>query len=260
MTQIQVLDANNAPQNIELPPAPGRALAAGSRPVVLSNEDKAVMDAIAASLVALGGNTDGIEGLLTAIGAALTTQAGYLDGVEGLLGGQGTTLTSLQTLLTAIQTLLTTHSGYLDGVEPALDLIDTDLDTVNAQLASLVAASTAPITDMPHAALDKTNDLLPYKFDWSDAAEKVIMPAVAGQTNRAHRYRVTAYGAVDVDIYDGDVATGTKIDTLPFPAAGSYVFGFDSRPYYTTSANKALTFKPSAAVRVVVSLRGTTSA
>lgn len=44
MATIPVKDANNATVSVELPLAPGRAAAAASRPVVLSNEDKAILD------------------------------------------------------------------------------------------------------------------------------------------------------------------------------------------------------------------------
>lgn len=62
MTTMNVLDADGAPVAIEKPLAPGRAAAASSRPVALSNEDAAFLD--------------GIEGALgTTAGAAVITDA-----------------------------------------------------------------------------------------------------------------------------------------------------------------------------------------
>lgn len=49
MTQIAVKDANNNPQNIEAPLPPGRSAAITSKPVVLSNEDLAVLQALVAA-------------------------------------------------------------------------------------------------------------------------------------------------------------------------------------------------------------------
>jgi hypothetical protein len=60
-THTTIKDANSNPKDLPDPNPNGRAAATGSRPVALSNEDKAALDAIA---------------------ALLTTQATYLDGVE----------------------------------------------------------------------------------------------------------------------------------------------------------------------------------
>lgn len=49
---ISVLDANGVPQNLETPNANGRAAAAASRPIALSTEDKAAVDAIVTALAA----------------------------------------------------------------------------------------------------------------------------------------------------------------------------------------------------------------
>lgn len=53
MAQIPVKDANNSTVNVELPNANGRVAATASRPTVACTEDKAVMDATAASLAAM---------------------------------------------------------------------------------------------------------------------------------------------------------------------------------------------------------------
>jgi hypothetical protein len=52
---IAIKDANNVTQNIEAPLAPGRAADANSRPVALSTEDVAILNAL---LSALGATSD----------------------------------------------------------------------------------------------------------------------------------------------------------------------------------------------------------
>ncbi|WP_398472789.1 hypothetical protein [Tardiphaga sp.] len=66
MATIDVKDAAGNPVAIEKPLVPGRAAAVNSRPIALSTEDKAALDAVSASLVAIGLSTDGIEALLSA--------------------------------------------------------------------------------------------------------------------------------------------------------------------------------------------------
>lgn len=71
MSTIDVKDASGATVPIEKPLAPSRAAAALSRPVVLSTEDKASLDAIGTLLTAQSVFLDGLETLITATNAAL---------------------------------------------------------------------------------------------------------------------------------------------------------------------------------------------
>lgn len=59
MTTIPVKDANNTTVDLEKPLAPGRAVAALSRPVALSSEDLAALGAIVAAIEASGGGGGG---------------------------------------------------------------------------------------------------------------------------------------------------------------------------------------------------------
>jgi hypothetical protein len=51
--QISVLNSSGSPVNVNAPLAPGRALAAESRPVALSNEDAAFLDGLETALATL---------------------------------------------------------------------------------------------------------------------------------------------------------------------------------------------------------------
>lgn len=70
MTTMDVRDANNTVVAVEKPLAPGRAAASGSRPVTLSTEDKAALDAI----VPKGSLTDR-SGTITVGGTAQNAMA-----------------------------------------------------------------------------------------------------------------------------------------------------------------------------------------
>lgn len=76
MTTMNVLDAAGGVIPVEKPLPPGRAAAASSRPVALSNEDKLALDAINSALATLAGLVDGLE----ALGAAATPAGSNLIG------------------------------------------------------------------------------------------------------------------------------------------------------------------------------------
>lgn len=138
---IALRDFSGASVSVPTPPDNGRAAAAASRPVALSNEDLAALNATA---------TSAKQDAQTSI---LTLMAGYLDGVEGLLSGTATQTTlaallakviaapateakqdtlntgmtsllgyvdTLEALIASTNTLLTTQNGYLDTVETLL--------------------------------------------------------------------------------------------------------------------------------------------
>lgn len=99
MATINVKDAAGATVAVEKPNANGRAVAAASRPVALSTEDKTALDAVATSAKqdTIIGHVDGIEGSLTSILAKLiaapATEAKQ-DTIITALGTLGTQATS----------------------------------------------------------------------------------------------------------------------------------------------------------------------
>lgn len=87
MATITVKDAANLDVALEKPLVPGRALAAASRPVVLSSEDLAVLGAIVDAIEASGGGGGGDEWE--------TVAASATDQVLGPTGAVGDYLASL---------------------------------------------------------------------------------------------------------------------------------------------------------------------
>jgi hypothetical protein len=73
MATMNVLDAAGSPVAIEKPLAPGRVAATASRPVALSNEDLAAINALHTDLVALEGYVDGLEALIGATNTKMDT-------------------------------------------------------------------------------------------------------------------------------------------------------------------------------------------
>jgi len=116
MPDIDVADFAGAKVTVNVP-APGRAAMAASKPVVLSTEDLAAINAITAAITAVGGSTDGLETLISATNAALGILTGHVDGLEAsatLLNGY---TDGLETLIGSTNTVLGTLVGHVDGLE-----------------------------------------------------------------------------------------------------------------------------------------------
>lgn len=90
MATMTVLDSGGTPVAIEKPLAPARAAAAASRPVVLSNEDFAVLDGLETAIASTNTKLDTV---ITALG----TVDGRVDGLETLGAAHSTKLDTLHT-------------------------------------------------------------------------------------------------------------------------------------------------------------------
>jgi hypothetical protein len=123
---IEVADIDNARIAINAPLNPGRAPAAESRPVVLSVEDLAAINALTTAITSVGGFVDGLEGLATSLN-------GYVDGLETLVGTSNTNLAQIHT------DLATTLAAYVDGLETLVTSSNTKLDSLHTDLATTLA-------------------------------------------------------------------------------------------------------------------------
>ncbi len=133
MATIDVKDAAGSTVAVEKPLAPGRGAATASRPVALSNEDKAALDLINTNLGVLDGRVDGLETLITATNSALTsTLAGYLDGVEALLSTANTNSGNMVTALQIIDNMILSAGGNLIGGVKLHDLAGNAIDLASA--------------------------------------------------------------------------------------------------------------------------------
>lgn len=89
MATIPVKDANNTTVDLEKPLAPGRALAAVSRPVVLSSEDLAALAAIVDAIEASSGGGGG--GSVTIADSAFSEYETVAASATQVLGATGAT-------------------------------------------------------------------------------------------------------------------------------------------------------------------------
>lgn len=127
---ITALDANGVQQTIETLPTAGRKVAAQSLPIAVSSEDKAVLDAQAASLVSILAKiitAPATEAKQDTLNTLITTQNGHLDGVE----------TSLSAILAKII------------ASPATEALQTALNTlVGAQNATAWASGDGTVISL----------------------------------------------------------------------------------------------------------------
>lgn len=176
MSTIDVKDATGATVTLEKPLAPGRALAAASRPIALSTEDKAAIDALATQITAAAilakliaapateAKQDTAITGLTSIAALLTTQAGYLDGIETLLGATGS-----QTTLAAILAKIIAAPATEAKQDTLIAKDFATQTTLAAVLAKIVAAPAIEAKqDIANASLSILDD-----WDSSDACKMV---------------------------------------------------------------------------------------
>jgi hypothetical protein len=134
---IQVLDASLNPQTIETLPSVGRKSAATSLPMAASNEDKAVADAMAASLVSILAKLSAdpatqttlaaILAKLPAVGTAGSAASNVLT-VQGIASGtaQPVSLSSLPSLAAGANAIGSiTNTGFVSTGNVAHDAADS---------------------------------------------------------------------------------------------------------------------------------------
>lgn len=102
--------------DIQLPNANGRAAAAASRPVAISTEDLAALNALASQTT--------LAAILAKIVASPALDA---------------TIVSSNTKLDTLHADLVTLEGYVDGLETLVTATNTKSDTLHADLASILA-------------------------------------------------------------------------------------------------------------------------
>lgn len=110
------------------------------------------------------------------------------------------------------------------------------------------SVATAPTgTSAADEPLWTTSDLIGARINVSASGNTVLVAAVASQTTRVHRLRLSPAASVVVQIKDGATVLEAFNYTTGDPAI---ILDFSSRPYYKTTANTALTINLSGAVQV----------
>lgn len=135
MATIDVKDAAGSTVAIERPLAPGRGAASASRPVVLSTEDKAVLDAIAADSALTGAINETAPGTDTAssgLNGRLQRVAQRLTSLIALLPaslGSKTSANSLAVVVASDQSNVPTKVLLTAGVARQLTTTGTSANT-----------------------------------------------------------------------------------------------------------------------------------
>jgi hypothetical protein len=92
-----------------------------------------------------------------------------------------------------------------------------------------------------------TSDLTAARISFGATGDQTIVTATAAQATKVYRIRLTVAGATNISIKDG---AATTLEIIQFPAAGMLILDFNTRPYWTTTANTAFILNSSAAVQV----------
>lgn len=144
MATMIVKNAADEDEVIEKPLAPGRALAAASRPIVLSTEDKAALDDISSKFTVLQGLVDGLEGLITSLNS-------YVDGLEAALANLGGVNFATQATSAAILAKLiaapATEAKQDNAITELELLVAKDFATQTTAEAILAKLIAAPATE-----------------------------------------------------------------------------------------------------------------
>lgn len=241
MATMTVKNATGGTETIEKPLAPARALAAASRPVVLSTEDLAAINAITAAITTLDGRVDGLETLIGATNTALASLVSQTD--------------TLETLIAATNAALSTIDGRVDGLE-------TLITATNAALAAAIPAGTNVIgkvgLDQNANGVSQNSDAVYVagvavtpKFAViaaSSSGDNQIVAAVTSKKIRVLAYNMVANGAVNAKFQsDATDKTGLKY----FDAAGAGICApFNPVGWFETVAGEKLDLNLSGAVAV----------
>jgi hypothetical protein len=155
MSTIDVKDAAGNTIPLERPLTPGRKDATLSRPVVLSDQDKAAVDALATQTTAAAILAKLIAAPATA--ANQTTQATSLASILAKIIAAPATEAKQDTgniSLSSIAGLLTTQAGYLDGIEALIAATNAkDFATQTTLAAVLAKIIAAPATEAKQDAV-----------------------------------------------------------------------------------------------------------
>lgn len=266
MATIDVKDAAGSTVAVEKPLAPGRAAAAASRPVTLSDEDFAVID--------------GLETAIASTNTKLDTANTNLGTIDGHIDGLETAVASTNTKLDTVNTNLSTIDGRVDGIETLIGTTNSTLGgtlTTAGSIAHDSADSGNPvkigakaIAALSGATLVSAGDRADAYADLdgailvrSSAALGDLVNGNASNTDGSPT-QVIAAGATGVKHYITDVTItntsasniyvelkdGTTVKwTFPVPANGGVTHHFASP--IGGSAATAWNFDPSAAATTI---------
>lgn len=228
---LTVRDSSDVVRTINTQPSSGRVVAADSHPVVLSNEDKAVLDTVA---------TAANQSAQTTLFGAVTETAPASDTASsGLNGRLQRVAQRISSLIALLPTALGAGGGLrVDGSGTALPVSGTvAVSNPSSVGGTLVVAGVS----------------LPVKqafINASASGDTSIVALVAGKAIRVLSYELTANGAVNVHFRSNStVISSTKYSNQ---AGWGLVRSYNPHGYFETTAGQALQINLSGAVAVGV--------
>jgi hypothetical protein len=268
MATIQVLDGNGALQTVQEPAAPGQAVAAASKPVVLASDDPLVTvtgaktdaadthtDATSISIMSvLKQISKSIQGTLT-VGAHAVTNAGTFA-VQA-----AATLAAETTKVIGVVRTADGSGNLLTSTGNALDINIKSGANANGQA---VMASSAPVTVASNqstlaVAMDTSliangasgTTLTPTKVKISvaSATTTTLVALVAAKKIRILSMYLVSTGANTVT-FQSHTTTTNSDGGAAFAANGGYVLPFNPIGWFDTTAGEALDMVTSGAGQV----------
>lgn len=213
MAQISVLDATGDPVSVELPNTNGRQAASGSRPVALSTEDKAALDALVTALgeVQASPSANTVLARLKTIADALATLAGHVDGLETLATALNGYVDGLEGLLGTTNSSLSTMIGHVDGIESGLvgKATEAKQDAILAALGSLATESS--LADLASGLGDAA----------TETTLASILSALGGTLAVSGPLTDTQLRASPVEVDGSGVTQPVSADSLPLPTGAA---------------------------------------
>jgi len=186
MATMDVRDAEGNATQIEKPLAPGRAAATASRPVTLSNEDLASLNAVTAKLTE-------VKAAVEAIPNAATTLAPLLDQVETLIQTSNERLSDIVVATgTTTAGAINTLNSFVDELEDLLR--NADVRGVGTDRSGVTTANTEGATSSVVAEANPARHSLIIQ-NISDEALWVNQSGGDAQASTAGNYKV-AVGAI----------------------------------------------------------------
>jgi hypothetical protein len=227
-TTVTVLEADGVTQTDVVTLDVGRQAAAASKSTNFSTEDKAVVDAIAASLVTIDGRVDGLETLITSTNTKLDTAITALQIIDNMVLAAGSARVGTVGLNDGTNAIAFTDAA-VSASAFALPVIQHP-DGQNANGQATMANSTPTVLASDHSVMSTapqplaTGGLSVFRsLDLDETEEEV--KATAGclykirATNRTTSVRYLKL--YNLTAANTTVGSSTPLDTIPIPANAS---------------------------------------
>ncbi|WP_398469666.1 hypothetical protein [Tardiphaga sp.] len=241
MATIDVKDAGGSVVPIEKPLAPGRAAAALSRPVALSTEDKASVDAISTALSTLGNYLDQVEALIGSTNTGLSS-------VLAKLSADPATQTTLAAILAKLNSSVAVTGTFWQATQP-ISAASLPLPSGAATAANQVAATPAGTNLIGRVAADASAATGGISSTSRILSAAASTNATSAKASSGRLYAIQGFNASSFVRYlklynkasSPTVGTDTPVKTLALPPNVGFAFDWPHGYSFATGIAFALT-------------------